>query len=95
MKIGRPRTLLGMVLMGLAFVTVPLLVAIGNAMYKLGQLAAESEVVLTNSATATLQTERLTNLLVSMERNARSYVQIKDELAPPPEDEVEAEPPEE
>src|SRR5690349_16198402 len=78
MKIGRPRTLLGMVLMGLAFVTVPLLVAIGNAMYKLGQLAAESEVVLTNSATATLQTERLTNLLVSMERNARSYVQIKD-----------------
>lgn len=78
MKIGRPRTLLGMVLMGLAFVTVPLLVAVGNAMFKLGQLAAESEVVLTNSATATLQTERLTNLLVSMERNARSYVQVKE-----------------
>jgi hypothetical protein len=78
MKMRRPRTLLGMVLMGLAFVTVPLLVAIGNAGIKLGQLAAESEVVLDDSATATLQTERLTNLLTSMERNARTYVQIKD-----------------
>ena len=46
MKMRRPRTLLGMVLMGLAFVTVPLLIAVGNAMIKLGQLAAESEVVL-------------------------------------------------
>src|SRR5688572_8283999 len=78
MKMGRPRTLLGMVLMGLAFVTVPLLVAIGNAGIKLGQLAAESEVVLADSATATLQNERLANLLGSMERNALSYVTIKD-----------------
>ena len=57
MKIGRPRTLLGMVLMGLAFVTVPLLVAIGNAMIEIGQLAAESKDVLDDSATATQQTD--------------------------------------
>lgn len=78
MKIGRPRTLLSMVLMGLFVVAVPLLVAVGNAMFKLGALAAESEVVLTQSTTATLQTERLTNLLASMERNARNYVTLKE-----------------
>ncbi len=78
MNMGRPRTLLGMVLMGLAFVTVPLLLAVGNGFIRLGQLAAESEVVLTDSATSTLQNERLANLLGSMERNARNYVTIKD-----------------
>ena len=77
MKMGRPRTLLGMVLMGLAFVTVPLLVAIVIAVLKLGQLATESEVVLENSGKATLQAERLTNLLTSMERNARTYVALE------------------
>jgi two-component system, NtrC family, sensor histidine kinase GlrK len=78
MKMGRPRTLLGMVLTGLFVVAVPLLVAIGNAMYKLGQLAAESEAVLTDSARATLQAERLTNLLGSMQFNGLSYMQVKD-----------------
>jgi len=78
MKMRRPRTLLGMVLMGLFFVTVPLLVASINGMIKLGQLANESEVVLADSATATLQTERLTNLIASMERNARNYVTLKE-----------------
>src|SRR5262245_28279601 len=82
MKIGRPRTLLSMVLTGLFVVTVPLLVAIGNAGIKLGQLAAESELVLDASSTATQQTERLTNLLTGMERNARSYVALKGDRSP-------------
>ena len=34
MKMRRPRTLLGLVLLGLAFVTVPLLIAIGNAVHQ-------------------------------------------------------------
>ena len=76
MKMGRPRTLLGLVLLGLAFVTVPLLIAIGNAVLKLGQLATESEAVLGDSATATLQNEKLVSLLTSMERNARQYLQL-------------------
>ena len=78
MKIRRPRTLLGMVLMGLAFVTVPLLVAIGNAMVKLGQLAAESEVVLDDSATATLENQRLANSLERMERTVRQYFLLQN-----------------
>jgi two-component system sensor histidine kinase GlrK len=73
MKIKRPRTLLGLVLLGLAFVTLPLLIAIGNAVLKLGQLAGESETVLSNSATATLEGQKLSGLLASMERNARQY----------------------
>jgi two-component system sensor histidine kinase GlrK len=78
MKMQRPRTLLGMVLMGLAFVTVPLLVAVANAMVKLGQLAAESEVVLADSATTTLENQRLANLLGRMERNARQYLTLQN-----------------
>src|SRR5262245_41355748 len=77
MKVRRPRTLLGMVLMGLAFVTVPLLAAIGNAMIKLGQLATESEVVLDDSATAEAGNQRLSNLRDRMERNARQYLTLQ------------------
>jgi two-component system sensor histidine kinase GlrK len=81
MKIRRPRTLLGMVLMGLAFVTVPLLIAVGNAMVELGQLAEESEVVLADSATATREGQRLPNLLAGMERTARQYLLVRDNAA--------------
>ena len=77
MKMRRPRTLLGLVLLALAFVTLPLLIAIGNAVIKLGQLATESESVLGDSATATLQNEKLVSLLTSMERNARQYLQLQ------------------
>jgi two-component system, NtrC family, sensor histidine kinase GlrK len=67
-----------MVLVGLAFVTVPLLIAVGNAVVKLGQLAAESEAVLGDSATATIENQRIANLLMNMERNGRQYVALKD-----------------
>jgi two-component system sensor histidine kinase GlrK len=78
MKLHRPRTLLGMVLVGLGFVTIPLLIAIGNAMLKLGQLAEESETVLSDSSAATLENQRLAALLTSMERNARQYLNLQD-----------------
>lgn len=81
MKIRRPRTLLGMVLMGLAFVTVPLLVAVGNAMIELGQLAADSEVVLADSATATLENQRLANSLERMERTVRQYFLLQNTVS--------------
>ncbi len=78
MKVRRPRTLLGMVLMGLAFVTVPLLIAVGNAMITLGQLAAESESVLDDNATATRENQRLSNLLERMTRTALQYFELQD-----------------
>jgi two-component system sensor histidine kinase GlrK len=79
MKVKRPRTLLGLVLLGLAFVTLPLLVAVGNAVIKLGQLAVESETVLAESATATQQNQRLAGLLTDMERNARQYLVLQED----------------
>ena len=45
MKMRRPRTLLGLVLLGLAFVTVPLLIAIGNAVSSSGSSPPKSETV--------------------------------------------------
>jgi two-component system, NtrC family, sensor histidine kinase GlrK len=78
MKIPRPRTLLGLVLLGLAFVTLPLLIAIGNAVLKLGQLATASETVLSDSASATVENQRLVSLLTSMERNGRQYLRLQD-----------------
>ena len=73
MRLGRPQTLLGLILTGLGLVTLPLLVAIANAVLKLGQLASQSEVVVSNSAAVTLETQRLTAYLGDMERNARQY----------------------
>jgi two-component system sensor histidine kinase GlrK len=78
MKIRRPRTLLGLVLLGLAFVTLPLLIAIGNAVLKLGQLATQSETVLSDSASATLENQKVASLLQTMERNARQYLLLQD-----------------
>jgi two-component system sensor histidine kinase GlrK len=81
MKIKRPRTLLGLVLLGLAFLTLPLLIAVGVAVIKLGQLATQSETVLSDSASATQQNEKLGSLLTSMERNARNSLQLQDASA--------------
>lgn len=78
MKIRRPRTLLGLVLLGLAFVTLPLLIAVGDAMLKLGQLAEQSETVLSDSATATQENQRLASLLSDMERNALQYLVLQN-----------------
>jgi two-component system, NtrC family, sensor histidine kinase GlrK len=73
MRIGRPQTLLGLILTGLGLVTLPLLVAIANGVIKLGQLATESELVVSNSAAVTLEAQRLAGYLGDMERNARQY----------------------
>jgi two-component system sensor histidine kinase GlrK len=79
MQVRGPRTLLGLTLCGFGLVAVPLLFAIGNAALKLGQLAADSEVVLNEIATTTLESRRLENLLSNMERNARQYLLLRDE----------------
>jgi len=70
----RPRTLLGLILTSLGLVTLPLLVAVGYATYRLGQLTGDSIVVLDSAASATTEAERLGSLLINMERNARQYL---------------------
>lgn len=73
MKFGRPRTLLGLTLVGLALVTLPLLVAIGNAALQLDRLARESESVADESGTSSSESQRLSNVVNNLERYARQY----------------------
>src|SRR5690606_39166222 len=78
MKIKRPRTLLGLVLIGLGIATLPLLVAIGNAVINLGKLADQSRTALGESALATREAQKVTRRLFDMERNGRSYFVVPD-----------------
>jgi two-component system, NtrC family, sensor histidine kinase GlrK len=78
MRLGRPRTLLGLILLGLALVALPLLIAIGTAVVTLGRHAAESEAVVNESAIITRENQRIATLLGDMERNARQVPVLRD-----------------
>lgn len=79
MALRRPRTLLGLILTSLGLVTLPLLVAVGYATYRLGQLTNDSGAVLNSAAISTTTNERLDSLLINMERNARQYLLLSAE----------------
>ncbi len=79
MKLGRPRTLLGLILLGVAIMTLPLLLAVAKAALELGDLTQESEAVVDESLTATLENQRISSLLTDMERNARQYLVLQNE----------------
>jgi len=79
MKLRRPRTLLGLILLGLALLTLPLLLAVAKAAFELGELTRESEAVVNESLTATLENQRIAGLLTDMERNARQYLVLQNE----------------
>jgi two-component system sensor histidine kinase GlrK len=74
MRLRGPRTLLGLILSSLALVTLPLLIGLGNAAFRLGQLTRDSEDALNTAATSTFENRRLDSLLINMERNARQYL---------------------
>lgn len=73
MKLGQPRTLLGLILWGLALVTLPLLVAVGNALIQIDRVAGEAEVAVRESVQATELNQRLASLLRAMESNGRFW----------------------
>lgn len=77
MALRRPRTLLGLILTSVGLVTLPLLIAVGYATYRLGQLTNDSGAVLNSAATSTMTNERLDSLLINMERNARQYLLLR------------------
>ena len=76
MRFRRPRTLLGLILVGLALVALPLLVAVGWAALQLDRLAKDSETVVRESIQVTEQNQRLNSILKSLERNARGWVRV-------------------
>jgi len=79
MKLSRPRTLLGLILLGVAVMSLPLLLAVAKAALELGELTRQSEAVVDESLTATLENQRIANLLTDMERNARQYLVLQNE----------------
>jgi two-component system sensor histidine kinase GlrK len=79
MKLSRPRTLLGLILLGLALLTLPLLLAVAKAALELGELTRESEAVVNESLTATLENQRIAALLTDMERSARQYLVLQND----------------
>jgi len=76
MRLARPRTLLGIILLGLGMVTLPLLIAVGRAALQLDELVANSEAFVRESIEVTEQNQRLSSNLKSLERNARSWVRV-------------------
>ncbi len=67
-----------MILTGLALLTLPLLVGIGNAMLTLDRLTSESEAVVGTAADSTLANQRISRAIANMERNARQYLVLQD-----------------
>jgi len=78
LRIQRPRTLLSLTLIGLAFVTLPLLIGVGNAMLKLNDLMEESRLVANASRDSASANERVQLVLPDVRRQASQYVTLSD-----------------
>ena len=79
MRIARPQTLLSLTLVGLGLVTLPLLIAVGNAVFRLDQLMEQSAEVANRFAGATNENQRVTRALINMERYAQFAIILQDQ----------------
>ena len=73
MKIRRPRSLNGLILVGFGLVALPLLVAVVWALFNLDRLAAQSERLVTTGVAAAENNRLLVEQLNALERAARQY----------------------
>ena len=78
MRLTRPRSLSGMILIGLALVALPLLVAIVRAALHLDHLAQESEALVLKGVEAARNSQQLVEHIRAMERRARLYNTLED-----------------
>lgn len=78
MRLGRPKSLSGLLLVGFALVTVPLLVAVVNATVQMRRLAQQSEALVVNGVEATRHTQDLFQQTTALERTARLYHVLGD-----------------
>ncbi len=77
MRIPRPRSLNGLISIGLVLITLPLLLAIGRAAYQMDRLATESEHLVLQGVQATQRSQELQENIIAMLRNARLYQVIR------------------
>lgn len=78
----RPRSVPGLLLVAFALVAVPLMSAVGFAAVYLDRLSNQSERLVQQGVQVTRLSNRLTGIVISMERNLRQYAILGDpELA--------------
>jgi len=73
MRIGRPKSLSGLLLIGFALVAIPLLVAVVNATLEMKQLTQRSELLVHHGVDVTHETQELLKLIPLMEGAAGLY----------------------
>lgn len=78
MRFGRPRSLSGLLLIGFALVTIPLLVAVVNATVQMRRLTQQSETLVQHGVEATRHTQELFQQATALERTSRLYHVIGD-----------------
>jgi two-component system sensor histidine kinase GlrK len=78
LRIPRPKTLLSLTLVALALVTLPLLYAVGNAVFKLNDLMDESARTVLASRDSSRTNERVAQALPNLRRQALLYLALAE-----------------
>lgn len=73
MRLSKPRSLSGLMLLGFSLVALPLLIAVVNAAVQIRNLAAQSETLVVQGVQATRYNQLLFEQIASLERSARLY----------------------
>jgi two-component system, NtrC family, sensor histidine kinase GlrK len=78
MQRGRPKSLSGLMLVGLALIAVPLLIAILTAVLQIRDLADTGQKIVIQGVTGARASQELFGQIASLERTARLYQVLKD-----------------
>src|ERR1700759_4150905 len=78
MNFARPKSLSGLMLLGLALIAVPLLVAILTAALQIRSLADTGQKIVVEGVTAARASQDLFSQIASLERTARLYDVLSD-----------------
>ncbi len=78
MRIARPKSLFGLILIGFALVAVPLLAGVIWAAVHMDRLAGRSEALIVQGVQATRASRLIVEQITSLERNARLYEVLND-----------------
>ena len=78
-RLVRPKSLSGLLLIGFALVAIPLLVAVVNATVQMRRLTQQSEELVRHGVEATRHTQELFQRATALERTARLYQVLGDE----------------
>src|SRR5262245_57432405 len=78
MRLSKPRSLSGLMLLGFGLVAVPLLIAIVSAAVQIRRLAERSQTLVVQGVQAPRYNQLLFEQIASLERNARLYQVIAD-----------------